>query len=167
MGKFARFYDEIEAKVLVASLAFTVAIIFFQIIMRSVFNSSLSWSEELARYVFIWQIWLGMSVGLRDNKHIRVELIFNFVKGKGAKCLNIIASVLCIILCVFLVYYGGKIVLNSFNKNTLSAAMRMPLWIVYMALPFSCLVTGLRYVYQLYEQVKDFNVTPVQVQKGE
>ena len=167
MGKFARFYDEIEAKVLVASLAFTVAVIFFQIIMRSVFNASLSWSEELARYVFIWQIWLGMSVGLRDNKHIRVELIFNFVKGRGAKLLNIIGSLLCITLCVFLVYYGSKIVLNAFNKNILSAAMRMPLWIVYLALPFSCLVTGLRYVYQLYEQVRDLIVVPAQIQRGE
>ncbi len=165
MEKFARFYDEIEAKVLVASLAFTVAIIFFQIIMRSVFNSSLSWSEELARYIFIWQIWLGMSVGLRDNKHIRVELIFNFIKGRGANTLNIISSLLCIILCAFLFYYGGKIVLNAMNKNTLSAAMRMPLWIVYLSLPFSCLVTGLRYVYQLYTQLKNFNV--IQVQEGD
>ena len=164
MKKFARIYDELEAKVLVGSLVFTVAIIFLQIVMRSVFNSSLSWSEELARYIFIWQIWLGMSIGLRENKHIRVELIFNFVKGRGAKTLNIISSLLCIFLCIFLFYYGGKIVQNALTKHTLSAAMRAPLWLVYLSLPFSCLITGLRYFCQLYEQVKTFNVLSIRTE---
>ena len=158
MKKFAKMYDEIEAKVLVGSLVITVGIIFLQVVMRSVFNSSLSWSEELARYIFIWQIWLGMSIGLRENKHIRVELIFNFIKGRKAKTLNIISSVLCIFFCLFLMYYGGKIVQNSIMKSTVSAAMRAPLWIIYLALPFSCFVTGIRYLYQLYEQVINFNV---------
>jgi len=159
LKKFVDIYDQIEAKVLVASLVVTVLLIFTQIIMRSVFNTSLSWSEELARYIFIWQIWLGMSIGLRDNKHIAVELLYQYIKGKPSRALKIAVTLLCIFICGFLVLYGGKMVMNAYNKNSLSAAMRAPLWIVYLSLPFSSFVTGLRYVLQLCAQVKNFNAT--------
>lgn len=158
LKKFVRIYDELEAKALVGSLVLTVLIIFMQIVMRSVFNASLSWSEELARYIFIWQIWLGMSMGLRDNKHINVEILFKYVRGRSAKAIKIVATTLAIFMCGFLVYYGGIMTNNALNKNSLSAAMRIPLWIVYLSLPFSSLVTGLRYIHLLTEQVKNFNI---------
>ena len=158
LKKFVKVYDELEAKVLVFSLVVTVLVIFAQIIARlPMINSSLTWSEELARYIFIWQIWLGMSIGLKDNKHIQVELLYQFVKGRPAKILKIIVTLLCIAMCVALVYYGGKFTLNAYNRHTLSAAMRLPLWYVYLALPFSSLATGLRYLCQLYCQIKNFN----------
>lgn len=158
MKTFAKIYDEMEAKVLVGSLVVTVLIIFAQVIARAPWiNSSLTWSEELARYIFIWQIWLGMSIGLKDNKHIQVEMLYQFVKGRPAKFLKIIVTLLCITMCAVLFYYGGKYTQNAFNRHTLSAAMRLPLWIVYLALPFSALTTGLRYIYQLYTQVRTFN----------
>lgn len=62
MKKLINFYNQLEAHLLVCSLIFTVILVFFQVILRYVFSSSLSWSEELARYIFIWQIWLGTSV---------------------------------------------------------------------------------------------------------
>ncbi len=153
-----KIYDEVEAKVLVGSLVVTVLVIFAQVVARSpLINSSLTWSEELARYIFIWQIWLGMSIGLKDNKHIHVELLYQFVKGRPAKVLKIIVTLLCITMCAALVYYGWQYTYNSYNRHSLSAAMRMPLWIVYLALPFSSLVTGLRYICQLCFQIKNFN----------
>ncbi|UQZ89308.1 TRAP transporter small permease [Deltaproteobacteria bacterium Smac51] len=157
LKKFVRIYDEVEAKVLVASLVFTVLIIFLQIVMRSIFNSSLSWSEELARYIFIWQIWLGMSIGVRDNKHIKVEILFQYVHGRGEKIIKIVATILAIFMCGFLVWYGAKMTNNAMTRNSLSAAMRFPLWIVYLSLPFSSLVTGLRYICVLGDQIKNFN----------
>ncbi|MDL2272542.1 TRAP transporter small permease [Desulfovibrio sp. OttesenSCG-928-I05] len=155
MQKFVKVYDEWEAKVLVGSLVFTVLLIFSQIIART-FGSSLSWSEELARYIFIWQIWLGMSIGLKDNKHIHVEMLYQFIKGRPARVMKIIVTILCIVLCGVLVYYGGIYTQNALKRGTLSAALRMPLWWVYLALPFSSLITGLRYACQLWTQLKNF-----------
>ena len=75
MKKLINFYNQLEAHLLVCSLIFTVILVFFQVILRYVFSSSLSWSEELARYIFIWQIWLGTSVAQRDNSHVRIEAL--------------------------------------------------------------------------------------------
>ena len=48
--------------------------------MRTIFNYSLSWTEELSRYIFIWQTWLGTSIALKYKQHIRVEILINFLK---------------------------------------------------------------------------------------
>jgi len=166
MKTFIKIYDELEARVLVASLAITVLIIAAQVVARE-FGSSLTWSEELARYIFIWQIWLGMSIGLKDNKHIQVEMLYQFVKGRPARILKIIVTLLCITMCAALFYFGCKYTQNTMNRNAVSAALRLPMWIVYLALPFSSLVTGLRYLCQLYTQIRMFNQPepePVKVQ---
>lgn len=47
-------YDKLEEYLLCGSLVFTTLVVFLQVIMRKVFNNSLTWSEELTRYIFIW-----------------------------------------------------------------------------------------------------------------
>ena len=74
LKKLIRYYNRLEENVLILSLVFTVALIFLQVIMRKVFQNSITWSEELARYIFIWQIWLGTSIGFRDGKHISISV---------------------------------------------------------------------------------------------
>ncbi|WP_232055270.1 TRAP transporter small permease [Vibrio taketomensis] len=52
-----------------------------QILFRFVFNFSLSWTEELARYVFIALVYAASSLAVIKGAHVRVEIIDNFVKG--------------------------------------------------------------------------------------
>ena len=53
--------EKLEEYFLVISMIAMVVIIFLQVVMRYVFNNSLTWSEEIARYIFLWQIWIGVS----------------------------------------------------------------------------------------------------------
>lgn len=60
-------WDHFEETILVYSYLLVVPLLFVQVVSRYVFNHSLSWSEELARYIFIWQVWLGSRL-LRQGK---------------------------------------------------------------------------------------------------
>lgn len=51
-------YNHLEELILVCMFAVMVIVIFVQVIMRFVFNNSLSWSEALARLLFVWLTWL-------------------------------------------------------------------------------------------------------------
>ena len=93
LSKIAFVYNHLEEYLLLGSLVFSVLLVFFQVIMRTVFHNSLSWSEELSRYIFIWQIWLGASIALKEDEHINVTLVYNMVKNKRAQaCIKTFAD---------------------------------------------------------------------------
>ena len=56
LKKIGHGYNKFEEYLLVISLAVTVTLIFYQVIMRFIFNDAPSWTEEVTRYIFIWQI---------------------------------------------------------------------------------------------------------------
>ena len=153
MKKIIDWYDKLEKNIFIISLLATTLILFLQVIMRKVFNNSLSWSEELTRYIFIWQIWCGISIAQRQGRHIQVDLIFNIVKGWGKKAVRILASVLNIGFCCFMVYVGCQVVATHWSMGTLSPAMRIPMWTVYLSLPFSFFVTMIRYIQILVQEI--------------
>ena len=149
-------YDKLEEVVLCLSLVATTLIIFMQIIMRSVFNSSLTWSEELTRYIFIWQIWLGVSIAQKQKQHIRVELLFSIFKSEKFKdVIEIIATLIMIAFNIFLIYYGIEVVMQMISRGNLSGAMRMPMWYVFLSLPVASSIFCLRLVGQLFNDVRD------------
>ena len=152
LGKLVYGYDKLEEYVLCASLVVTTLIIFVQVIMRSVFNSSLTWSEELTRYIFIWQIWMGVSIAQKDKAHIKVK---SFVKNqKGIAVVDVIATILLIAFNIFLVTSGIDLVQQMITRGNVSSAMRMPMWIVYIVLPLASGIFTLRLIGQVVEDIK-------------
>jgi C4-dicarboxylate transporter DctQ subunit len=152
-------YDKLEEYVLVGSLAVTVALVFLQVIMRYVFNNSLSWSEELTRYIFIWQIWLGASIGLRDKKHIKVEVLESILSPGWKLAFDILASLIWLAANGFLLYSGTLLVIDLFQKHSVSTALQAPLWVVYAALPVSTFVIIIRQLVHLWDDAKAIGLT--------
>ena len=102
MKKFLQKYDKFEEYLLIGTLVFNVLLIFSQILMRTIFNYSLSWTEELSRYIFIWQTWLGTSIALKYKQHIRVEILINFLKKiKNKKKLEVLVNLIWIGFSIF------------------------------------------------------------------
>ncbi len=155
MQKLINAYDSIEEKILVVSLAFNTILLFIQVIMRFVFNNSLSWSEELARYIFIWEIWLGSSITYREDKHIKVEFLYDIFKGEKARAvIDIIANLILLVFCVVMVWQGKNLVVSMYTRNTLSPAMRLPLWTVYLSLPVGMVAVVCRIIRCIIKNVR-------------
>lgn len=159
MKKIGNFYNKFEEYLLVGSLVFNVVLVFVQVIMRSVFNYSLSWSEELSRYIFIWQTWLGASIALKYDEHIKVEIIFSINKSaKFRKAINILSNIIFFAFSLFLVLNGWQLTNSMISRNTLSSGMRIPLAAVYISLPVSSLAICIRLIPRIINEIKNFNV---------
>lgn len=159
MKKIFNFYNKIEEYLLVYSLVFNVILVFSQVIMRSVFNLSLSWSEELSRYIFIWQIWLGTSIALKEDKHINVELVYQIFKSKKVqRIITIVGIIIWLGFSVFLVQSGTQLALSMLKRNTISSGMQIPLYLIYMALPISSLAVIIRLIGRLYNSIRDLAI---------
>ena len=164
MKKMIFYYDHLEEKLLVGSLMFSTALIFVQICMREFFNSSLTWSEELSRYIFIWQIWLGTSIALREDKHINVELTLDLIKSKrGKEVVKFLGMIIWFAFAMFLVTNGITLVMAMIARGTSSSGMRVPLSIVYASVPVGSFFVILRLIGKLFDSAKRI-ISPKEVE---
>lgn len=160
MRKLLDKYSILEERLLVASLALNVLIVFVQIVMRSIFNHSISWSEELSRYIFIWQIWLGASVACHYNEHLKVDLIYSVFQSPTAhKCIRIFVDVVWLAFNIFLTYQGMKLLQSMNARHALSSGMRLPLVYIYASLPISALVICIRILLDIVDELTDKKTT--------
>ena len=104
-----KFIDNFEEYFCVWSLAFMTILVFIQVVMRYVFRNSLSWSEELARYIFLWLSWIGASYAVKERSHFRVEMFADIFKGKARKIFELFVLLTWFAFCVFLAYQGSMI----------------------------------------------------------
>lgn len=152
--RFLKWLDEnLESSILIVLSILTVVVIFIQVIMRYVFESSLVWSEELARYVFIWLVYIGVSYGVKRQAHISVDVL-NFVfKKKGQFILAMCANIAVLIFVLLLTYYSFEVVAQI---NRLSPAMSIPLKWVYAAPMVGFLLTTIRVIQSMTIKINTF-----------
>jgi len=150
--------DKFEEYILITSLAFTSTLIFVQVIMRYCFQSSLSWSEELARYLFLWQIWLGASYAVKESRHIRVEVVVGLLPKKARKAAEVIVLLIWIGFSIWLTSKSGMLTNKIFALNQLSPAMRMPMGLAYASVPVGCGLMTIRLIQKLFKEFKTVDV---------
>ena len=110
-------------------------IVFFQVILRYIFLSPLSWIEELARYLLVWISCFGAAYGVRKGEHIAVMFLNNMFKGYMKSALTIFIHILVIIL--FMVCFMKGIGLSIRQWNVVTPALQIPRTLPYLGVPIS------------------------------
>ena len=137
--------DNTEKVLLVLFSVIMVSVIFVQVVMRQL-GSSLSWSEELARYCFIWMIYIGISYGVKEQKHVRIDAFLHLLNQKGQLILNFIVNLFFMAFAIFVIIYGTEIANQLLQFGQRSAALQIPMGYVYMATPIGMGLTLIRLV---------------------
>ena len=143
----------VEECMMVCLLSVMVVVISAQIIMRFILGSSIGWSEELARYCFIWLVFIGISYGVKKQRHISIDAIYRLLKGKQRVILHIIVNLLFLSFAVMLLIYGGKISTQIYLWGQSSPALQINMGLVYLAAPVGMLLTSWRIIQQLLQQI--------------
>ena len=125
--------DSLEEFLMVASLILMTLIMGIQVFSRYVLGASLSWSEELARYVFIWLIYIGISYGCKLRKHIKIDAALNLFPKKVRPYIVVLGDILFIVFAVYIVYTGTVYSLSQMQYNMRSPALKIPNEFVYMS----------------------------------
>ena len=122
----SKIFGNIEKGILVATLALMVVLIFGQVVGRYIFQSAPSWTEEIARYLHIFQVWVGASYAVKMREHIRVDAFVNLFHGVVRKILESASVILWFLLVLFLAVYGTNLVLDTLSYGQQSPAMQIP-----------------------------------------
>ena len=136
--------DHLEEYLLIGSFFVTVTVVFIQVIARYVFNNSLTWSEEFARYIFVWQIWLGASYAAKINKHINITVAREKFPQRVQIILEALVLVLWIAFAVFMVVKGRDVIAFVIKSKQRTPALRISMAIPYLSVPVGCGLMGYR-----------------------
>ena len=146
--------EHAEETLLIIFSSIMVFIISLQVFMRHVLGDSLAWSEELARFSFIWLVYIGISYGVKKQRHIKVDVLLLLFKKKGKIILNMIANIIFIGFALVIIYYGQHIALRILELGQQSPGLQIPMGLVYLATPVGMGLTVIRLIQQIIEQIK-------------
>ena len=108
-----------------------VVISFIAVVCRYVLNSSLTWSEEFTRYLFIWIVFLGAAISVRRRAHIAVDVFVGRLSPLGDRVLSLIERLATIAFALLVGIPGWAFVV--IGMSNLSPALEIPMGFVYLA----------------------------------
>ena len=156
MKGFFDFLERLLKYALIILLSSMTAVVVIGIFARYILLVSIPWTEEIARYLMIWAGFVGFGVAYRKKELIAVRLFIDILPANLFRMALFISDILCSIFLIVAVVYGIK--LSLINMNQLSPASRIPLSIIYAAIPLGCTL----YLFFVVESISSF----LKVRKG-
>ena len=106
--------------IVVASISIMVGLVFSNAVFRYVLNKGFPPSEELARFFFIWTIFLGIITAYKDGNHVSVTILTDQLKGTAKTVVETIATLLSIGILLVILYGGIIYTIKSSSYNTVA-----------------------------------------------
>ena len=124
----------------VAMMALTTA----DVIARYVFSSPTMWADEMASYLLIAIVCLGLDQNLRTDGHIRIDVVTNLVPSDVRRILGVFAYAVGVVFSIVLIEGTWTRFFNFWTRNTLSDSPLMtPMWIAMVPVVIGAVVFGL------------------------
>lgn len=153
--KFLKWLDKnFEETILVGLLMAMTLIMGAQVCSRYLFNFSLSWTEELTRYLFVWSGFLAISFSTQKCIAIRIEQLALALKGKMRSALMIVTYVVEFVFFGYLLPFAWRYFVTTKESGQLSTACEMPMWIIHIAPLVGFALVELRLVERVFEEFK-------------
>jgi TRAP-type C4-dicarboxylate transport system permease small subunit len=111
------------------ALSVMAILVFGNVVLRYVFNSGITWSEEMARFLFIWLVLLGAIGALKDNAHLGVDMLIKRLPKRVKKVVYLVSNL--IVLVVLYEVVDGSWKMTLLNADSLAPATNMPLSMIY------------------------------------
>jgi TRAP-type C4-dicarboxylate transport system permease small subunit len=138
-----------------------------QVFMRYVVRSSLSWSEELTRYLFVWTGFMAIGYCYRRWSSLKIDALVSILPKKARMALDILVNISTIVLFVFVLIASRRIMLSRATQMQVSPAMQIPMSWLYAAPVVGFAIAIIRVVQCVIVQLRELLCGPKDDKKGE
>lgn len=150
--------ENLEEWILGIFLIGMAVILLIQVIMRAFLGHSLTWAEEIARYMYVWSVFLSVSCTIRKKNILRVDLVESLLSKKIQIVLNIAQHIIEIVLYGYLFYGSIAVVQAVHASGQRSPALEIPMYIVYGIIPVGFCLAAVRSVQAIWLGIKARNI---------
>lgn len=154
MKEKVKFFDRIEEWLTVALLVVALIVLSYQVFLRFVMNSGNSWSEELARYLFIWSVYTSASFAIISNAHIRIDAVLKLYPKAIRRFIPILADTIFLIYSLVITYYSADYCMDLVASGQVSMGLHVTMGYMYAAIPVGHLMMSVRLVQLIYRRVR-------------
>lgn len=155
LNRLKEIYDAVEDYFSGLMLFIGLTLIFINVILRYFWGRPQSILDEFSVYFVVWGTFAGMAVALRNNHHIKVDILYNSLSLNIKRYVSIFANTVGLAFTIFYTYFGYELVRNYVISGQRSTDSQFPLWIVNLIMPISGVLFGARFVEKLYLLFKD------------
>lgn len=129
LERITHLYFKLLELVLVLCLGAMALMVLGNVILRYCFNSGITASEELSRFLFVWLTYLGAVVGLREVAHLGVDTLVRKLPVLGRRLCFVVNEGLMLLCCVL--FLLGTWRQHDTNMGNLSPVTEIPMEWVY------------------------------------
>jgi len=133
LARVKKSMDRVVDWTCIVLLALATAVCFYQVVARYVFSSPPTWSEEIARYLFVWLTFLGSAIGFREGAHLALGFTKNIFPKNLHRWVLMISLLVVAGVLVFMIWQGKAV--TEFAFRQLTPALQVSMSIPYMAIP--------------------------------
>jgi TRAP-type C4-dicarboxylate transport system permease small subunit len=129
-------YCKLLCMLIAAALALMVVLVFGNVVMRYAFNSGLTVSEELSRWLFVWVTFLGAIVAMNEGAHLGTDMLVSRLSVRAKKSCLLLGLLLMLFICWLM--FKGSLNQVKINLESTSAVMEVPMaWFYASGLVFA------------------------------
>ena len=143
--------EHLEACFIVPLMFLMSIIIFVQVVMRYVFHSSLTWSEEMARYLFVWPVYFSVAYTAKKEAHIRIDAAINIYPKKARPYVEILSEIIVLAFAIFIAVTSVTVFQKISASGQISPALHVPMQFVYAA---PLVLTAIRQIQCIIRRIK-------------
>ena len=148
--------DMLSAYLAAVGLAAMSGIVFWEVLIRSLFTRSTLIADEIASYMLAMLSFFALGYTLRTGAHIRVTLFFHLFSAKARKWIDAAFVLIALVALSFLTLWLIELVVQSYvTKIDSQSQIETPLWIPQSALVYGTVVLGLALVSRLIRLLKN------------
>ena len=165
MDKFWKMFDRTIGAMMAVSAALVVLIalaVTVDVLMRYIFAKTYAGLFEITEYSLLWITFLGAPWIMKNNGHVRVDLILNRLSPSKRAILKIIADLISIVLLITMTWYTAGLTLHDFKTSfTLSGILMAPKWPIEIIIPIGFFLLLLQVTRHTRQHVNDLKTLPV------
>lgn len=146
------YLDKVLSFLVVSSFILMIAVVILQILARYALPWSPNWTEELARFCFIYMVSLGAGLAVQDRGYVSVNTLLDRLAPSARKRLEII--ILIVVIILMLTMFIVSIPLAQIVSLQISPAMQLNMSIMYGSMACMGLFVSIYSILQLLERIK-------------
>jgi len=153
MEKLNLFLKKINDNSLTIMLGLLSIAVALQVFSRYIFSIALPWSTDVIRFLFVYIVFLGAVVGIRDNLHINIDFLF---KKFPTKIKNILSTIMSLVVIIFLFIFfisGIHFIYNS--RTQVTPYLRISVSFYYLIIPLSAFMMIYYSILNLIRRLKE------------